>query len=807
MLDVIFVKNDIQIISMYKTYIPLSIYCFFILFSMLSSAQNSNIEITGKVIDATSNQPIEYATISVLNNTTNAPITGTVSNIHGDFSVATQARDFYVEISFIGYITKTIKNYSITKNRIDLKVVSLSEDLQALGEVIVRAEKSQTEFKLDKRIFNVGTDLISTGASALEVLNNVPSVNVNIEGEVSLRGSKGVKILINGKPSVLATADGNALGTITADMIDRIEVITNPSAKYDAEGTSGIINIIIKKSEKRGLNGSASLNVGVPNSNSFGLSINKRTEKFNLFSQIGAGKRTFKDKRKTINRDIINDTTITSNEHSNFDEKFSSILLGTDYYINDSNVITLSGSYAYEVEDQSSNANFNKLFNETTTTDSWVRNETTEATNPKLNYELQYKKDFKRHEDQDLIFSATGNRFGKDQSSVFGNTTITGDAPNSLQKTRTDYSLEDYTFKLDYMHPFLKKYTLETGTQYAINDVSNDFAVSNLVDSEWVDNPNLTNVFDFNQKVFAYYNTLAYEGDVWGLKIGLRLENTEISTLLRTTSVSSKSSYTNMFPSIHTSYKVTGDFSMQAGYSRRISRPGLRQLNPFNNIRNNYNISRGNPNLQPEYTDSYELTSIHKMKDLSLNFSLYNRYTTDVVENIITFENNISTSQPENIGTSNTIGFEANGKYNPVNWFTLTGDFNINYFNRTGVFEAQNFDFKGNRWNSSVSSKFKLPLEFDFEMSSNYNSKYTSLQGGISESFYVDFGLRKKLFKGKFILNLSVRDAFETRIDESFSSQSDFYSFNNRKRGRFVTFGISYGFGKGEAMEFSGQRH
>jgi len=163
--------------------------------------------------------------------------------------------------------------------------------------------------------------------------------------------------------------------------------------------------------------------------------------------------------------------------------------------------------------------------------------------------------------------------------------------------------------------------------------------------------------------------------------------------------------------------------------------------------------------------------------------------------------------QPENIGTSNTIGFEANGKYNPVNWFTLTGDFNINYFNRTGVFEAQNFDFKGNRWNSSVSSKFKLPLEFDFEMSGNYNSKYTSLQGGISESFYVDFGLRKKLFKGKFILNLSVRDAFETRIDESFSSQSDFYSFNNRKRGRFVTFGISYGFGKGEAMEFSGQRH
>lgn len=781
----------------------------FSLFSLLWNsfyAQNITTEITGKVFDAANRQPIEYATISVLDKSTNAPVTGTISNIEGYFTVNTESNNFYIEISYMGYTSKIFKTFTISKNSIDLGAILLSEDLQALSEVVVRAEKSQTVFKLDKRIFNVGSDLSSTGASALEVLNNVPSVNVNIEGAVSLRGSEGVQILINGKPSVLASADGNALGTITADMIDRIEVITNPSAKYDAAGTAGIINIIIKKSEKRGLNGSASLNVGVPNSNSFGLSLNKRTEKFNLFSQIGAGKRTFKDIRKSINRDILNDTTITSNEQSNFDEKFSSILLGTDYYINDTNVITLSGSYAYEIEDQNSNADFNRLFNESDLTDSWIRNQKTEATNPKLRYELQYKKDFKRHEDQDLLFSALGSSFAKDQSSVFENTTVTGDEPNSLQETRTDYSLEDYTFKLDYTHPFLKKYTLETGSQYAINNVSNDFEVSNFIDDIWVSDPDLTNVFDFDQKVLAFYNTLAYEGDMWGLKIGLRVENTNINTLLRTTNVSNNNTYTNLFPSIHSSYKISDDFSVQAGYSRRINRPGLRQLNPFNNIRNNFSISRGNPNLQPEYTDSYEITSIHKIKNASLNFSLYNRYTTDVVENIITFENNVSTSQPENIGTSNTVGFEANGKYNPVNWFTLTGDFNINYFDRTGVFETQNFDFKGSRWNSSITSKFKLPLEFDFEMSGNYNSNYASIQGEVSESYFADFGLRKKVLKGKVILNLSVRDAFATRIDERFSEQGDFYALDSRMRGRFMTFGISYGFGKGEAMEFSGQR-
>ncbi len=426
----------------------------------LSYAQNKSIEIKGKVTEANNSLPIEYATISILDKKTNTPITGTISNVEGDFSVNTESDDFYIEISYIGYTTKTFKTFNRFKNMVDLKEVVLSEDLQALSEIIVRAEKSQTEFKLDKRIFNVGSDLSSTGASALEVLNNVPSVNVSIEGAVSLRGSQGVQILINGKPSVLASADGNALGTITADMIDRIEVITNPSAKYDASGTSGIINIIIKKSEKRGLNGSASINVGVPNSNSFGLSINKRTEKFNVFSQIGAGIRTFKDIRKSINRDILNDTTITSDERSNFDEKFSSFLLGTDYYINDTNVLTLTGSYAYEVEDQTSKANFNRFFNENNVTDSWIRSQKTEATNPKINYELQYKRDFKRHEDQDLLFSALGSSFAKDQSSVFENRTIIGDEPYSLQETRTDYSLEDYTFKLDYTHPFLEKYIL-----------------------------------------------------------------------------------------------------------------------------------------------------------------------------------------------------------------------------------------------------------------------------------------------------------------------------------------------------------
>ncbi len=791
---------------MYHNRFYILAFIFMCFYHMPVHAQKSDTTIVGKVIEGNTNLPIEYATIAILDTDSKKVIIGTITAEDGTFLLKTEATNFYIEISFIGFATKTINSFKIVNRKIDLKTIVLDQVLENLDEVLVRAETSQTEFKLDKRIFNVGKDLSSTGASALEVLNNVPSVNVNIEGEISLRGSQGVQILINGKPSVLAGDDSNALGTITADMIEKIEVITNPSAKYDAQGTAGIINIIIKKSEKRGLNGSATLNVGVPSSNSFGLSVNKRTEKFNLFSQLGFGLRTYPDERESINKDLINNSTINSKGESEFDEKFGNILIGTDYHLNDRNVITLSGSYAYEVEDQWALTNYDKSDATNTITDSWTRDEKTEASNPKIRYELQYKTDFKRHKEQTLLFSALGRYFRKDQSSEFDDITSFGNIEDSNQESRTDYILEEYTFKLDYTHPFLETYTLETGAQYAINNVSNDFAVTDFIDGDWVNNPDLTNIFDLDQSVLALYTTGAYEGEKWGIKIGLRLESTQINTVLETTNESNKQNYSDVFPSAHTSYKISDNFSLQLGYSKRINRPRLRQLNPFSNIRNNFSISEGNPDLQPEYTDSYELTSIHKFNKGSLNFSLYNRYTTDAVERITTFEDNVSISRPENVGTNNTTGFELNGKYNPLDWLTINGDFNINYFDRKGVYESESFDFIGNRWSTSLTSKFKLPAQFDFEISGDYNSDYETLQQVISDNVFVDIGLRKKIFKGRIILNVSVRDLLASRVGETTTSQPDFYLYNKRQRGRFVTFGISYGFGKGEAMEFSGQR-
>jgi outer membrane receptor protein involved in Fe transport len=778
----------------------------FLLISNFLYSQDQSITIKGTVIESFSKLPVEFATVMIADKNTQKAIAGVTTDLDGNFSVNVEGTDYYLEISFIGFVTQKIEDFTIQNGISDLGDILLVENAQILDEVVVRAEKSSTEFKLDKRVFNVGKDLSSTGASALEVLNNVPSVNVNIEGQISLRGSSGVQILINGKPSVLAAEQGNALGTITADMIEKIEVITNPSAKYDAEGTSGIINIVLKKEERKGLNGSVSVNTGVPHNHSVGLSLNRRTEKFNLFSQLGVGYRELPNDTENINEDLVTNTSISTFGTDYRNETFYNFILGTDYHINSRNVLTLSGNFAYEIEDQPSRTNFSVLDEMDEVTSQWYRTETTEATNPKWQYELQYKSDLKGHKDHVLLFGALGNFFGKDQSSEFTETAIFGNPDLTDQLTRTNFKEAKYTFSLDYTKPFSDKLTLETGAQYVIQDVSNDYAVSNAVNGEWIEDEGLTNIFEYHQDVLGVYGTGAYEDDKWGLKLGLRLENTDLRTLLANTNESNSQNYTNLFPSAHTSYKLSEAFSLQAGYSKRVFRPRLWDLNPFFNIRNNYSIRTGNPDLLPEFTDSYEVSSIYLLGEMSMNLSVYYRYTTDVVERISTFENNVSTFKPVNIGTNQSTGIEFNAKYNVNKWLTFNGDVNYNYFKREGIYEATDFGFTSDQWSTKWTAKLKLPLKIDFEVTGQYQSKVQTVQGETNENLFADLGLRKKIMKGKGVVNFSIRDVFASRIQIDEVFQPDFYTYSRRQRGRFITLGFSYGFGKGEAMEFSGAR-
>lgn len=695
-------------------------------FALLAQSQVP-VTLIGTIEDSKSGKPVPYATVAVLSVGEEKILTGTTTDENGYFNLQASSTNVYLEISFIGFEKKILRDLNLRNGNNNVGTIQLVENAQSLNEVEVTTEKSSVEFKLDKRVFNVGKDISSSGMSAMDVLSNVPSVNVNLEGQVSLRGNAGVQILINGKPSVLSDDGSNLLGTLTADMIESIEVITNPSAKYEAEGTSGIINIILKKEEKKGFNGSVSVNTGIPDNHSIGVSLNRRTEKFNFFTQFGAGYRSMPSFNENINRNLIDGTSIFSDGTEYRNEAYYNATLGADYHINDLNVLTLSGRFALEDEDQPSETDFSIYNAENELISNFRRKETTTASNPKYQYDLQYKRQFKNHEDHVLLFSALGSFFGKEQSSVFLNSAILDSTADPDQQTETNFYQRDFTYQLDYTNPLTKEISVELGAMYETNDVGNDYAVFNNIGNVWLVDSNLTNNFEFIQKVLGVYATGAYEGKKWGVKAGLRLENTDLNTMLTNTNEANESNYTNLFPSLHTSYKISPTFSVQAGYSKRIFRPRLWDLNPFFNIRNNYNIRRGNPNLQPEFADSYELTGIFIFEKVSLNSSIYHLYTTEVVERVSFYEDNVNISTPVNIGSRNQTGLEINGKYTPAEWWTLNGDFNYGYFSRKGTFENQNFDFNGDKWFARITTRFKLPAGIDLEFSGDYQSGFETV--------------------------------------------------------------------------------
>ena len=763
------------------------------------------VKITGQVADVSSGAPLEYATVAAYENGSNRLLAGVVTDQQGNFSLETDRRDFHLKVSYLGYLELLFDDFEVNGNSVNAGLLKVQPNNQVMDELVVTGEKSVTTFQLDKRVFNVGKDLSNAGGNAFDVLTNVPSVDVNIEGEVSLRGNTNVQILINGKPSVITS--GNALGTISADMIEKVEVITNPSAKYDAEGTTGILNIVLKKEEKRGLNGSVTANTGVPNNHSLGLSLNKRTDKFNLFSQLGFGVRRFLSNTKgvTIDRSSDSPTELRNEGDGEKNEQFYNIILGTDYHINQFNVLTLTGHFGYEIEDEFSDAQFEFFDDQNELLSSTRREEVTEGTNPKGQYELQFKRSWPENEERSLLASATGSYFGKDRTSEFNNETLEGNALEFQQLVADDFANAQYNFQIDYTHPFANEHVLEVGSRYQIDDNTSDYRVDDIIDGQLINNPNFTNEFDFDQKVLAFYSTYAIELDVWSFKAGLRVENTDLTTLLRTTDEGNSRNYTDLFPTFHSSYKLSKYFSLQAGYSRRISRPRGWSLNPFSSIRDNLNIRTGNPFLLPEYTDSYEVSAIREWNQASLNASLFHRRTTDVVDRITVVLDTLSISTPRNVGFSRNTGIELNGKLEPAKWITLSGDFNWEYFKRSGTFETNQFDFSNTTWRARLTTQFKLPHEFSGEIRVRYRSEEQQVQSTLNDNAFMDLGVKKKFLKGRAVANLSVRDVFSSRRFITRADQPDFFRINNRQwNRRTIVLGLSYGFGKGDAMEFSG---
>lgn len=766
--------------------------------------------ISGFVFDQNTKTALEYATVSVFDKRTETVLKGVLVSSDGMFEIELDKRnsEVYVVIEFLGYESKKIENLVFENQEIDLPNIYLGPNVKQLKEVVVTGEVSRTIFKLDKRIFNVGKDLTSSGASTLEILENIPSVTTDLKGNISLRGNNNVKVLINGNASASTSNGKSALNGIAPDMIERVEVITNPSAKYDAEGTAGILNIILKKERKSGLNGALNLQTGIPNNHSLGAFINYRTENLSINGGVKAGYNTYISTDESLTRDK------TANPIQNFfangdgenDSKIFNVNLGIDYNLTKTDFISAGGAlgiskgdrnfnYDYRIDDLDGNIKNISKRSENTSTDS-----------PNHEYFLNYKKTFNGNEEHMLEAKYSALYFADFFSSVFVNS---GDVlSNTQQRSSTDFTETGKSIRLDYSYPFGEEGKIEIGAKYDIQRMKNTYKVDDLIDGSWMKNTNFSNVFIYNEDLLGAYATFAQEFGKFGIKTGIRLEQTNFKTLLEETNKESIQNYTNLFPSVHTSYKFSEDFSIQLSYSRRISRPNMHTLNPFESISDNFSQFQGNPALQPEYSNAYELGTIKDFDKGSLNVTIYARTTTNTVERTQNVNNGVTIIKPYNIGKRNDLGLELNANYKAANWWRVSSDFNWFYYNRTGNYLNQNFDFSSNQWMAGLTNKFKLPIKLDAEVTIKYRSRRKLLLVTIDDYFYTNLGLKKKLFNNRMALNFTVRDLFNTRKFGLLSDQDDFYRFQStRWGGRRFTLGASIQLGKAEVQKSGSNYH
>ncbi len=757
-----------------------------LLFSIqVAFAQQSNKGVvTGRLIDQETQAPLDFATISILSAVDSSVITGGVSDEQGKFAIEAKFGRYLAKIDFISYQSKTISGVEISADQriADLGDIMIGASAEMLEEIEVVAEKSEMQFDLDKRTFNVGKDLANKGGSAEEILDAIPSVSVDVEGAVSLRGTENVTILVDGKPSGLIGADGGGLKSLPASMIERVEVVTNASARYDASGTGGIINIVLKKDRKKGINGAIDVSGGLPQRYGVGLNLNARKKDVNFFINYGFRNRTGPGKGYTY-QEFYGDVPIPFSEQYNTRERGGnshSIRAGMDFFLSERDVLT--GSILYRIGDDYSDAltEFRDFDANRVLTDISERrqDETEEESN--LNYELNYERKFsekgRKFVAQLQYRSETETEAADYVETAFDlNGIATGEDP-LLQRSLNAEENGTLLLQADYVHPFTENMKMEFGGKATFRKIGNDYLVEEFGNSIWNRLDNVSNNFNYNEDIAAVYGIFGNKIGKWSYQVGLRAEHSHVVTELVETNELNDRSYTNLFPSAHVNYEIDPANSFQVSYSRRISRPRFWYLNPFFNFSNQRNFWGGNPNLDPEFTDSYEVGYIKYWDNVTLGSSVYYRKTTGVIERIARVDGEgITRTQPENLSTENAFGME----------FTTTADItkgwrvdaNANFYSERTFGEVGDLTLENEAitFSNRVTSKIKLWKDTEFQTRFWYRAPQNTTQGRQRSMYSFDLGLSTDLLQKKATLTLAVRDLFNTRKWRSETYGSGFF--------------------------------
>ena len=757
------------------------------------------ITVTGHVYDNSTGRPMEYATVRACTLPDSTFVSGCITEPTGAFELQLEKGRYVLEVQFMGFVTK-FKNVTLdgTKTTVDVGKISLSPDSRMLNEVDVVAEQSTYEMTLDKRVFNVGKDVANTAGNAIEVLENIPAVSVDVEGNVSLRGDDGVRILIDGKESGLSgMSTQDALRTLQGDMIERIEVITNPSVRYDAEGSAGIINIILKKDKRQGFNGAVNVRGGYPWMYGASLSANYRLRRWNLFASYG-----FNDRRNIgggVNQtkrfsDIIDgDTIFTQLTDQTTERKMRrmghNVRVGADYYITDNDIISAAFVYRYGRLETHPVVQYFDEYPLTGASSYDVRAEDYAEYEPMYEVTLDYDKTFERKgrslKANVRFFTNAENSSSDITETLYPDKDMTESIWTLLQKTSSDENMRNLQASVDYVHPFLTKAQWEIGAKYTNRNINSLSSVTEM-DSLGVYNP-LTDYcydYEYSEQVAALYTSLGNDWGRWSGQVGVRAELTDIMTNLKgyahdgTDSINGGKPYIDFFPSAHLNYSVNENNQFQVSYTRRIRRPGFWQMSPFRSYNDNRNIRMGNPSLTPTYMDSYELGYIHFWGKASFNFTAYYRHGTNMIRHYTFEDDGVFYSMPINFGKADDFGMEVVAQGQMTKWWNLNG--NVNFFRSKFNGEINGTTYNDATWMlfGRAVSKFKISNWFDLQLTAHVMGPHKEPLGMHKGNWWIDLAVSKDILHGNGTITFNVRDLFNSRSHGGESWGDNFWQYS-----------------------------
>jgi len=777
----------------------------FLSFAAVASAQQGKkSRVAGIAADARTNAPLGYATVALYSLPDSAFAAGTIADDAGNFALAVKPGHYFAKIEYLAYDTRYVGGVEVPDNgaAVSLGAIGLEQGSAMLDEVVVQAEKSTMQVALDKKIFNVGKDLANAGGNAADILNNIPSVSVDADGNVSLRGTTNVKILVDGKPSGLVSFKGaDGLRQLPGNLIERVELINNASARYEAEGNGGIINIILKKERTQGLNGAFDLIIGYPDNFGAAANVNYRKNNLNFFLNYGLNYRNSPGDGSLYQEVYDADTTFIYRQTSRRNNPGfnNNIRGGLDYFFNENNILTASYSWRRSNGKRLSDLEyFDYLFSTDNLVSITTRTQDEKEIEPNSEYSLNYKRRFRR-EGHELAAEVQYMDNWEDSDQYFTERTFLSDytpsgQPDLLQHSYNFETEKQLLFQADYMQPFGKDGKFEAGLRSNFRDMTNDYLVEEFTDDSWQPLAGLNNNFVYDEAIHAAYGIFGNKVQRFSYQLGLRAERTVVTTTLKQTGEVNPRDYTNLFPSAHFTYDLPKQNALQISYSRRVRRPRYWDLNPFMTFTDNRNFFSGNPDLEPEFANAFELGHIKYTEGGSLTSALYYRHTTGKIDRIrrVDAQGN-SMTRPENLSTEDAFGAEFTAAFTPLKWWKMDGNFNFLRAITDGGNLGESFKSDTYSWFARLTSRITFWKKTDLQMRGNYEAKAQTTQGYRKPRWFIDLAISKDILQNNGTVTLNVSDVFNTRRFRSVAEGDNFYTENDFQwRARQINLTFSY---------------